>query len=228
VSGVLGAVAARAEAWLLDPAPVRAVRSEREVAPAAIVAVIGLARGCGTTTIARALAVELARRHFSNAAAVQAATAPAPALSTAAARRLARRVGPDARPCGRLAVVCDETRTRELAMARDVPLVLDVGHGTPPEPALALADRALLVASPDVEPALAGVAAERLARDGLPPLVVLNRALDADRWGEVPDISIGESRLGARLVLAGRDPIGALASAVAALANACEEVPVHA
>jgi hypothetical protein len=161
-------------------------------------------------------------------AAVQAAAVPAASLATAAARRLARRLGPGARACGRLAIVCDEPCIRDLAAAREVPLVLDAGHGTPPEVALALADRALLVASPEVEPALAGVASRTLARDGLPPLVVLNRAVEAERWGDVPDISVGESRLGARLALAGRDPLGALGAAVAALADACEGAVAHA
>jgi hypothetical protein len=91
-----------------------------------------------------------------------------------------------------------------------------------------LADRALLVASPDVEPALAGVAAEALARDGAPLLVVLNRAVDAEGWGEVPNVRVGESKLGARLALAGRDPLGVLATAAAVLADACHEGLVHA
>jgi hypothetical protein len=228
MSGVLGAAAARAEAWLLDPAPARATRSEREAPPAAVVAVVGLGRGCGTTTLARALAVELGRRHAGGAAAVQAEATAAPALATAAARKLARRLGADARACGRLAILSDEARARELASMRDVPLVLDVGHGTPPEPALALADRALLIASPEVEAALAGVAVGALARDGLPPLVVLNRASEEERWEAVADLRIGESRLGARLALAGRDPLGSLAAAVAGLADACEEVPARA
>jgi hypothetical protein len=226
--GVLGAVAARAEAWLLEPAPARAARAERELPPAAVVAVVGLGRACGATTIARALAVELARRDGGGVAVVQADSAPPAALATGPARRLARRLGADARACGRLALICEGTRTRELARAREVPLVIDVGHGTPPEPALALADRALLVASPAVEPALAGVAAEALGRGGLPPLVVLNRAVDAEGWGELPDIRVAESRLGARLALAGRDPLGALGTAAAALADACGELAVDA
>jgi hypothetical protein len=228
VSGVLGTVAARAEAWLFEPAAAPVMRAAREAPPAAVVAVVGLGSGCGTTTVARALAVELARRHGGGAAAVHGAAAPPASLATGAARRLARRLGPDARACGRLAIVCDEPPCRELAAAREVPLVLDVSHGTPPEPALALADRALLIASPEVEPALACVAAGTLAREGLPPLVVLNRAVDAERWGDFPGVRIGESRLGARLALAGRDPLGALGAAVAALADACEGLAAHA
>jgi hypothetical protein len=221
--GVLGTVAARAEAWLLEPAPARA---QRTAPPAAVVAVVGLGRGCGATTLSRALAVELARRHDAGTAVVHGGPAPAASLATAAARRLARRLGGDARACGRLAAVADDGRLCDLALARDVPVVLDVAHGTPPERALAVADRALLIARPEVEPALASVAAEALGRDGVAPLVVLNRALE-DRWGELPDLRVRESKLGARLALAGRDPLGALAGAAAVLADACEGAAIR-
>jgi hypothetical protein len=221
---VSGGVLARAEAWLFDPAPARALAVERPAPPAPVVAVIGLARGCGTTTLARALGTELARRHDSGVAIVSAAALPHGPLATGAARRLARRLGLDARACGRLALCAGDAA----GFVRELPLVLDVGHGTPPEAALGLADRSLLIASPGVEPALADVAVRSLARDGLPPLVVLNRADEDGSWGELPDVRVGESRLGARLALAGRDPVGALAGAVAKLADACEEVAVHA
>jgi hypothetical protein len=226
---VLAAVAARAEGWFLSPVVVHAERVEREAPPSALVAVVGLGRGCGASTIARALGVELARRHRSGAAVVSAAAVPPGAtLATAAARRLARALGPDARPVGRLALTCDDTRVREAAGSRASPVVLDVSHGVAPEGALALADRAFLVASPDVEPSLAGVAASTLARGDARPLIVLNRCIDAGHWGELPDFSVAEARVAARLALAGRDPLGSLASAVAGLADACEEVAARA
>jgi hypothetical protein len=220
MSGVL----ARAEAWLLEPAPGRTV--SRNAPPAAVVAVVGLAAGCGTTTLARALGTELAQRHHSGTAVVSTAALTHPALATAAARRLARALGDDARACGRLVLYGGELAA--LGVMREVPLVLDVGHGIAPEGALALADRALLVATPQVEPALAEVAAGSLARDAMRPLVVLNRAVDDEHWRDLPDVRVGETRLGARLALAGRDPVGALSGAVDALADACEEVAVHA
>ena len=221
---LVAAVAARAEAWLLDPAPPRPELAERELPPRAVVAVVGLGPRCGTTTVARALAVELARRDPSGAAIVSAASVPtAPALATAAARRLARTLG--SRPLGRLAVVAqDDPALRRIAGDRGAPLVLDVGHGTPPEAALALADAAVLVAAPDVEPALAEVAAATLAER---PLVVLNRAFGAEGWWRPPDALVPESRVGAKLALAGRDPIGPLGAAAAALADACAAAVAH-
>ena len=223
--GLVAAAAARAEAWLLAPAePGAAPRAERELPPRAVVAVVGLGPGCGATTIARAIAVELARRDPVGAA--LASGAAAPALATGAARRLARACG--GRALGRLALVDgDDPALRRLASERAAPLVLDVGHGVAPEPALALADRAVLVASPDVEPALARIAVGSLARGRCAPLLVLNRAPDAGRWREPLDAVIAESRLGARLALAGRDPLGSLAAAAAALGDACAEAVPH-
>ena len=218
------AVAARAEAWLFDPAPARPAHTERELPPRAVVAVVGLGPRCGSTTVARALAVELARRDASGAAIVSTASLPAaPALATAAARRLARALG--SRALGRLALVPEgDPALTQLARDRGAPLVLDVAHGTPPEVALALADQAVLVASPAVEPALAELAAVTLA---VRPLVVLNRALEDGGWRRAPDAAVPETRVGARLALAGRDPIGPLAAAASLLADACCAAAVH-
>jgi hypothetical protein len=212
------AVAARAEAWLLEPAPARSERAERELPPRAVVAVVGLGPRCGTTMLARAVAVELARRDGSGAAIVSASSVPtAPVLATGAARRLARAIG--SRAVGRLALLpADDPALRQIAGDRGASLVLDVGHGTPPEVAVALADQVLLVASPAVEPALAEVAAETLAKR---PLVVLNRAAEPEGWRRGPDALVPDSRVAATLALAGRDPIGPLATAVAGLADAC-------
>ena len=232
--GFAAAVAARAEAWLLEPAAPRARHAERSLPPRPVVAVVGLGRGCGATTLARALGVELARRDPGGAAAVvgtRPAAGPGAVLATAPARRLARgltALGCDeARAVGRLALVGpDDAALTGVAGERPAPVVLDVSHGAAPERPLALADRAVLVASPDVEPALAAVAAKALARDGIAPLVVVNRRLDGA--GAPAGLVVGEGRLGARLALAGRDAVGALGSVAAALADACAEAVAHA
>lgn len=217
--GLVAAVAARAEAWLLDPAAPRPARVESRLPPRPIVAVVGLGGGCGTTTVARALAAELARRDPADAAVVTAASVPpaAAAIATAGARRLARALG--ARAVGRLALLdAGDPAVLRVTAERSAPAVLDVGHGTPPEAALALCDQALLVASPAVEPALAEVAAQALRAR---PLVVLNRAFDVAGWRRPPDALVPDSRLAAKLVLAGRDPIGPLAAALREIADTC-------
>src|SRR5947209_4057526 len=138
---LFAAVAARAEAWLLEPTPASARPAEPEVSFRPVVAVVALAPRCGTTTIARALAVELAQRD--RGAAVVSAWSPprGPLIATAASRRLARELaesaGDGARPAGRLCLVEDSPAVlRDLAARRPAPLVLDLRHGDPPESAL--------------------------------------------------------------------------------------------
>jgi hypothetical protein len=221
-SGFFAVAVTRAERWLLEPAPPRprAAKPAPEARP--VVAVIGLGPRCGTTTVARALAIELAKRDRSGAAFVSArARGPAPALATAAARRLARALPSDvATAAGRLCLLDpDDAAVRELAHSRPAPLVLDVEHGRPPQGPVALADCAVLVAGPAVEPSLANLVAASLSRDGAPPPVVLNRALDPAGWSDRGVLIVGEARLGARLALAGRDPTPGLARPIAVLAD---------
>jgi hypothetical protein len=221
--GLLAVMATRAERWLLEPAPPRprAVEPAPEVRP--VVAVIGLGARCGATTVARALAIELARRDRSGAALVSAvARGTAPALATAAARRLARALPREvAAAAGRLCLLDpDDPAVRELAHSRPAPFVLDVEHGRSPQGPVALADAVVLVAGPAVEPSLADVVAASLTHDGSPPPIVLNRPLDPERWGDRYVLVIGEARLGARLALAGRDPTPGLARPIAELADA--------
>lgn len=225
------AVATRAERWLLEPATARPRAAEPEPDTRPVVAVVGLGRKCGTTTIARALAIELARRDRSGTAIVTAESrGPAATLATAAARRLARTHADEsgAAAAGRLCLLDpDLPAVRDLAAARPAPVVLDVGHGRHPEGPVALADATVLVAAPSVEPALADVVAASLTRAGAPPPVLLNRAVDIDAWSSRDVLMIGDARLGARLALAGRDPTPGLARPIAELADALvgEEEP---
>jgi hypothetical protein len=220
--GLFAIAVARAERWLLEPPPPRPRATEPAPDVRPVVAVVGLGPRCGATTVARALGVELARRDRSGAALVSArARGPAPALATAAARRLARGLPHDvATAAGRLCLLDpDDPAVRELAYSRPAPLVLDVEHGTPPQGPVALADASVLVAGLEIEPSLADVVAESLARDGVPPPVVVNRAVDPGPWESRGALMIGEARLGARLALAGRDPTAGLARPIAELAD---------
>jgi hypothetical protein len=221
--GLVALVAARAERWLLEPAQPRPRAVDPPPEARLVIAVIGLGPRCGATTVARALAVELARRDRNSAAIVSAASrGPAPALATAPARRLARALPSEvASAAGRLCLIDDDDPAlRELANSRPAPLVLDVPHGRAPEAAFALADAAVLVASPSIEPALADVIAASLTRNSREPAVVLNRvADDIDAWADRHALEIPETRLGARLALAGRDPTPGLARSIAELAD---------
>jgi hypothetical protein len=67
---------------------------------------------------------------------------------------------------GRLAVVPAGEPLAPIAARREAPLVADIGHGAPSETAVALADHVVLVAPPDLEPALAAAVEESLRAAG--------------------------------------------------------------
>lgn len=236
--GVLAAVAG----FLIEPAePIERVERTAEqpgvdahpVPPQLAVAVVGLARGCGTTAVARAIGAEVARRAAGPACVVgdvfaEAAGVP---LGMPAAARLARSLGTAfgvrARAVGRIcAAACELDGIAPLAMRlRDVaPLVLDVGDPAGASVAASVSDVTVLVASPTIEPALADLVAVSLERVGTVPIVVLNEGLrsreaDVERWQGRCALNLPSSRLGARLALAGREPCGELGAAVGRLVD---------
>ena len=88
--------------------------------------------------------------------------------------------------------------------------------------AAAIAGSVILVGGPEVEPALAVLVAESLARVGPDPVIACNASReDAERWRELAAVDLPDSRVGARLALAGREPRGELGRAIQALADAC-------
>ncbi len=211
-----------------------------------MIAVFGLARGCGATVVARALAAELAGREADGAAAVHCETRAAGIpLATPAAGRLARDLaevpGTDTRAVGRLCLVATAAQAALVDTARHLaPLVLDAGSTALGGAPAALADRVVLVATPAVEPALASVAAECLIRLGHAPLIALNRAASpglgeredprsredtAAGWQSRGVLRLPDSRMGAQLAMGGREARGELGRAVGHLADLCEVSP---
>ena len=216
--------------WLVEPAPGPAARpaaaSEPPTVPRPVVAVAGLRRGAGVTTVARAIGAVLAGRDPAGACVVSCAgglgSVP---LGLPAAARLGRRIAPElagrVRACGRLCLVEDAEPAALCAAARDLaPLVLDVADPAGAAPAASLADLVVLVAGPDAEPALAAVVAQSLGTVGPRPVVALNRCGRASaRWDGEPHVGVPESRLAAQLAGAGREPRGPVGEAVAALVD---------
>ena len=211
--------------WLVEPAevPEQAERSPVRLEEHAVVAVVGLGRRCGTTTVARALGAELAVRDPGGACAVTAARSSQLPLGLPAAGRLARiraTSGGRTRACGRLCLVENPDRNAIVTAARRVaPLVLDVGEPAEAGAAASLADAVVLVASPSVEAALAPVVAESLARVGPRPIIVLNRGPGEPEWQSAADLELPESRMAATLALAGREPRGDMGARVSELAD---------
>jgi hypothetical protein len=229
---LLATALARAGAFLLEP--VEEVPRLATIRVRPVVAVVGLAPRCGTTTLARALAVELALADPAGAAVVGGSVPAARlAVAGAAAGRLARAIGAPAgrrpRVAGRLCLVEGDAEAALAGAVRPLaPLVFDVGHGRPAGVAASLADHVLLIASISVEPALSSVVVASLARVGPSPLVVLNGGApgvrDPDRWEGRADVAVEHSPLGARLALAGRDSRGSLGPDLEELAERCEPV----
>jgi hypothetical protein len=221
----LGAVAG----WLLEPAEPRARPAD---APALrqrpVVAVAGLHRRCGVTTVARALGAELALRDPASACAVTSGPGGGGLpLGLPAASRLARALGPvgvhRTRTCGRLCLVAGADRLELRDAVRFLaPLVIDVEEPAEASAAAALADAVVLVGAPAAVPALARVVADTLAAVGPAPVVVLNRSGRAsESWSETShDLALPDSRAAAHLAQAGRGARGELGRAVARLADA--------
>lgn len=224
--GFLASAAAGLESFFLEPvAPPPASDAVEPLELRAVVCVFGLARGCGATVVARALAAELAVRDPSGAAAVSCQARPAGIpLSTRPATRLARLLedvpGAAPRAVGRLCLVGGADPLRLADTARHhAPLVIDAGSDALGGALVSIADHTIIVTTPATEPALARVGAECVARAGPPPIVVLNRA-PHDQPGL---FALPNSPMGARLALGGREPRGELGRAVAELADLVEE-----
>jgi len=235
--GPFATALAAAGSWLLEPAdpaepPAQTVASA-PVSARVVVAVFGLARRCGATVVARALAAELASRDVHGAAAVHCeARAAGIPLATPAASRLASRLadvpGAEARAIGRLCLVGGAEQAALADTARHLaPLVLDAGATALGGVPAAVADAVVLVGGPTTEPALASVAADCVGRLGHEPTIVLNRARAApggpsdsrDPWAARRAHLLPDSRMGAQLALGGREPRGALGKAIADLAD---------
>jgi len=222
--GLVATAAAALESFFLEPVPPPASEACEPLERRPVVSVFGIARGCGATVVARALAAELALRDRGGTAAVACDARPAGIpLATHAATRLAR-VLEDVpasfpRAVGRLCLVgaADPLRLSDTAR-HHAPLVFDAGSAALAGVPASVADRAVIVTTQAIEPALARVAAECVARVGATPVVVLNRA-PHDQPGL---FALPGSPMGARLALGGREARGALGRAIGELADLLE------
>jgi hypothetical protein len=238
-NGVLSAALTAARDFLLDPVEPADARHTAAPGRRPVVTVFGLARGCGSTMVARALAAELAARDAGGASAVTCETrGSAIQLATHEASRLARsldEISGRARAVGRLCLVAGaETAALAEAVRGLSPLVIDAGATLLGGVPACVADRTVLVTTPAMELALARVAAECVSRVGPEPILVVNRAGEGSAFasgatagasGQAP-LPLPESRIGAQLALGGRAAHGELGRAIGALADSCEGRPV--
>jgi hypothetical protein len=188
-----------------------------------VVAVVGLAPRAGASTLARALAARLARLDPDGAAVLFTDDRPPCGIAGAPAARLAARLAATGceggRAFGRLCVVDSDEPIPPIAAERCAPLVADLGHGAAAEPALAIADHAVLACPPDIEPALAAAVETSLRAGGCGVSLVVCRAAEAPPAGLSHALAVPDSRLSAALTLACWEPRGALAYVVQELAE---------
>jgi hypothetical protein len=216
-------VLARAEAWLLEPAPAQPAARAVALPPRPVVAVVGLSERCGASTVARALGAMLAARDPSGGAIVAGSGDPptfAPAVP--AARRLAGQMSSGGSPAwaaGRLCLTDTHDHGSLAALWRQLaPIVFEVPRGA----SASGADLTILVAPGEGEPALAELAAGGLLGAGRQTLTVVNHADDPGRWRGRAALILPRSRAGARLAAAGWEPRGALGARMAELGELCE------
>jgi hypothetical protein len=224
---------ARTVAWLLHPPPpARAPTAPARLAPVGplppeppfpVVAVLGLARRAGASTIARALAARLAAEDPAGVAILHTPDPPRGAPPAASATRLARGLAAagthGVRAVGRLAVIRGSEPLAPVVTLRAAPLVADVGHGIPAEGVVALADQVVLVCPPALEPALCLAVETALRADGHSVTPLVNRALSEPGEALAHAVVVPDSRLAAQLTLACRDPRGELGRAIAEVAE---------
>jgi hypothetical protein len=237
-SGFVSTALGAARSFLIEPVEGADERIAAFPAKRPTVAVFGLARGCGSTVVSRALGAELAARDVSGACAVASETGAAGIpLATPAASRLARALDDmpgGARAVGRLCLVGGaHTAALVEALQGLAPLVIDAGSAAIGGVPACVADRTVIVTTPSMEPALARVAAECVARVGPEPILVVNRSREGRDGGAEGRDGAGEtapadalplpvSRMGAQLALGGREVRGELGRAIAALADRCK------
>ena len=174
---------ARGQAGTTNPAglgPTTSAGSLAIPAPRPVVAVFGLAGGCGSTVVSRAVAAELAVRDAGGTAAVACESRPSGLpLATKAAARLARELEDlpgGARALGRLCLVRGhDPSSLGDALRGLAPLVIDAGSSSLGGAPACVADRTVIVTTPAIEPTLARVAFECVARVGPEPVIVVNR-----------------------------------------------------
>ena len=225
--GVAAELLARAEAWLLEPAAPQPVPRPLVLPPRPVVAAVGLRPGCGTTTVARALAASLASRDPVGAAVVAgSAEVPPFAPSVRAASRLAAQLGSSggsATAAGRLCLTDVWDHGALVSLWRGVaPLVLDVSLDASPRALASVADLTILVASGDAEPALAELASRSLAQGDRRPLIVVSRPDEPERWQGRATLVLPHSRPAAHLAAAGWALRGTFGAAMAELGSLCE------
>jgi hypothetical protein len=226
---LLAAALARAQGYLLEPAarpaPVREAPLELPPGVPVQVAVTGLSRGAGASTVAAGVALAL----------LVPGTRPSHLVSIAApGDRPRASLGPLVRwelpPALRGA---DElagygTTLARLASARDgAAVVWDVPCDEMPRASglVDACDALVCVAAGSAEPVLSSIVRDMLAERHGHVVLAANRVRDPEAWSGRCAAAVPESRLAAALIARGRAPGGGVGEALARIAAIVEQRP---
>src|SRR4051794_10112236 len=222
----LSALVAQVSEYVFEEVEDAAEPEPIELKPRPVIAVVSAHARSGASTVARLLGAELAIRGDGSAL-VWCASPPGrgapgarPAMRLATAMRGAATVRPSGRLCFAGGPAIDLiTAGRYLA-----PIVLDVPpNGTAAEVTMH-ADRLLVVAGAEAEPALLEAVASILGDNAIK---IANRVgarddADAAQWKGRADALIPDARMGARAAAMGTRARGPLGTAIAEIADALE------
>jgi hypothetical protein len=211
---------ARAQGFLVEPAPVSAI-AQSSRGGAVQVVVTAMSRGSGATTIARALAQALWRPGVRSAHLISLRPEPHRAPTGVSAWELP----PALRDPTEIADY-GNTLARLAGGGGEAALVWDVCADDVERAARAIerCDAVVCVAEGGAEPALCTLVCDMLAeRYECRVLLVPNRAGDEEDWAGRDALCVPDSRFAALLVARGRAPTGAFGEAIARIAARVEE-----
>ena len=234
MGSLVAAALARAQAFLLEPAPASPLPSPPSAFGAPVratvrdlkVAVVGLTPGCGSSTIARGLAIALGGQGARSAQLISvAADGDGNSGGWLADKTFAG--GSRWEVPGGLDgdAIVEHASTIARVAGGPVAIVWDLASseiGRARQAALE-ADAVVLVAGDRSKPALAQLVSCMLSERFGRVLLVATRVADPSRWRGRAIASVPESRLGAALLARGRRPAGGLGAALVQIASAVED-----
>jgi hypothetical protein len=228
MGSLIAAALARAQGFLLEPvaaepAPVPAAVAPLETAPPVNVAVTGLSRGSGATTVACALARALVVPGIRSAHLIS--LGPGPGEAPRAPAGVSVWELPPALEAPEEIADYGATLGRLAAGGAGAAVVWDVRADEVARATCVIEESAALVCVADgnAEPTLGNLVRDMLGERYGRVLLVANRVRDYEAWAGHCSACIPDSRLAALLIARGRAPGGPAGEAIARLAALVEE-----
>ncbi len=224
------AALARAQGYLLEPAartaPVREAPLEIASGAPVQVAVTGLSRGAGASTVAAGVALALLLVPGTRPSHLVSIAAPGDRRRASLGPLVCWELPPALRGADELAGY--GTTLARLASVRDgAAVVWDVPCDEMPRASglVDACDALVCVADGSAEPVLSSIVRDMLAERHGHVVLAANRVRDLESWSGRCTAAVPESRLAAALIARGRTPGGGVGEALARIAAIVEERP---